>query len=179
MDGWGPRTYGEPCQGCGFSWRAAVPDAVASVAAFPTVLAHDVADAAGDEHGAGLAWSVTAYVAHVSDNLRIWSERIAGVTLGGSSVVTSYDENLLATARAYEAVSGESAMWGLEHSVRDWLEAVAGAPAGLTLTHPERGVLEIDQIVRGNAHDAIHHLWDIRRILAVQPKQRAWGVVDE
>lgn len=169
MDEWGPLNYGEPCRGCGFSWNAPVPDAIASVAAFPAALVDELADASGAEHGAGLAWSVAGYLAHVSDNLRIWAERIAGITLGGSSVVTSYDENLLASARRYDALSSQGAMWGLQRSVRDWTEAVTGAPAGLTITHPERGVLELDQIVRSNAHDAAHHLWDIRRILAAQP----------
>ena len=169
MDEWGPRTYGEPCRECGFSWNAPVPDAVASVAAFPAALADELAYTSGAERGAGLSWSVTAYVAHVSDNLRIWAERIAGITMGGSSAVTSYDENLLAAARGYDALSSQGATWGLKRSVRDWIEAVAGAPADLRMTHPERGVLELDQIVRSNAHDAMHHLWDIRRILAAQP----------
>ncbi len=169
MDEWGPSTYGQPCRACGFSWRDPVAVAVASVAAFPTVLADEVAGACGDERGAELAWSVTAYVAHVSDNLRIWAERIAGVTLGDSSVVTSYDENLLAAARRYDGLSIHGVRWGLERSVRDWIEVVAHAPADLTLVHPERGVLDLDQIVRSNAHDVTHHLWDIRRVLAAQP----------
>jgi hypothetical protein len=30
---------------------------------------------------------------------------------------------------------------------------------------PERGTIDLDGVVRSNAHDAAHHLWDILRAL--------------
>lgn len=40
-----------------------------------------------------------AYVSHVADNLRIWSERLAGARLAGVTGVPGYDQDLLAQAR--------------------------------------------------------------------------------
>lgn len=40
--------------------------------------------------------AATSYVAHVGDNLRIWAERVAGITNGASDVVSTYDEHALA-----------------------------------------------------------------------------------
>jgi hypothetical protein len=77
-----------------------VADAQAIVAGLPAALAVDLRGARGQERIPGLAWSVTAYVAHVGDNLRIWAERLAGITAGAATAVAGYDENELATARA-------------------------------------------------------------------------------
>lgn len=37
---------------------------------------------------------------------------------------------------------------------------------GVVLQHPERGTRTVDAIVRSNAHDGLHHLWDVRRIVS-------------
>lgn len=165
MDGWGARTYGQPCRGCGYSWAISAADARAIVAGVPAALVVDLHGASGDERIPGLAWSVTAYVAHVGDNLRIWAERIAGITAGAATGVAGYDENELATARAYDELRLEGVMWSLGHAVRDWLDAVGAAPPDLEIVHPHRGVLTLTDVVRSNAHDAAHHRHDIGRIL--------------
>lgn len=165
---WGRDTYGDPCRECGFPWSAAPSDVRARVAGLPPRLDEALADAHGDERHPALAWSVTGYVAHVGDNLRIWAERLAGITLGGPTAVSSYDENALARARAYETVSLPGALWTLRRSVRDWLEAIDLAPPDLAMDHPEFGVVRLDDFIRLNAHDALHHEWDIGRSLRAQ-----------
>ena len=105
---------------------------------------------------------------HVTDNLRIWAERLAGLARGGSAVVASYDENRLAEARAYDRLRLPAVQWTLQRSTDDWLEAVTNAPADLVMLHDERGDLDLDEIVRSNAHDAAHHVWDIERSLRLE-----------
>jgi hypothetical protein len=61
---------------------------------------------------------------------------------------------------------GRPLVWSLEHAARDWQEAVALADAaGICLLHPDRDALTVLDVVRGNAHDAQHHGWDISRSL--------------
>jgi hypothetical protein len=175
MNEWGARTYGEPCRECGYSWATPAAGARDLVAGLPATLSRDLATASGHERLDGLAWSVTAYVAHIGDNLRIWAERVAGVALGGPPVVGAYDENQLAAARRYDALDLLGARWALERAVTDWLMAVAMAPEGLVLEHPERGAITVAEVIGGNAHDATQHAWDIHRILAPGPEMR-WGV---
>lgn len=166
MSQWGPDTYGEPCRECGFSWSLDVSDAKAVIAGLPAQLADLLKDASGAERHPGLVWAVTAYVAHIGDNLRIWAERVAGITLGGSMAVASYDENLLATARAYQSLSLAGALWSLERATSDWLHAISMAAPDLAMIHPQRGEVRVGDIVISNTHDAVHHVWDVRRSLA-------------
>ena len=165
MSEWGRRAYGEPCRECDFSWSIDASDAENLVASIPSRLVVSLARASGDERHPTLTWSVTAYVAHIGDNLRIWAERLAGIALGGSNVIVSYDDNKLAVARRYDALGLAGALWTLERSTRDWLEAVRLAPSDLAMVHPERGTITLEDIVRSNSHDAAHHLWDIERSL--------------
>jgi hypothetical protein len=166
MSDWGSRTYGDPCRECGFRWNVDVREAEAGVSGAPTRLRVLLDGASGDERHRDLAWSVSAYVAHIADNLRIWAERVAGITLGGAPLIAIYDENQLAAARGYDAIRLPAAMWSLERAVRDWLEAIDAASADIVMQHPERGAIGLVDVIRSNAHDATHHEWDIARTLS-------------
>jgi hypothetical protein len=108
---------------------------------------------------------VGSYVCHVSDNLRIWAERLAG-SGAGIRVVAPYDENLLAVGRSYADVPLAAALWSLSRARGDWQAAAAEAPRdGVVLVHRERGEMHLEDVARGIAHDAFHHAWDIRRTL--------------
>jgi hypothetical protein len=164
---WGRTVYGDPCRECGFSWSITITDAKCLVAGIPAQLAVTLDGATGDERLSQLAWTVTAYVAHIGDNLRVWAERLAGIARGGLPVVSIYDENLLAEARAYDALSLPAVQWTLQRSTDDWLDAVATAPTDLVMVHPDRGAIDLEAIVLSNAHDAAHHVWDIERSLRI------------
>lgn len=161
MSTWGRSSFGDPCRGCGYSWSIDLADAQALVARVPSRLGDLLVNAGGDERHPALSWSVRAYVAHIGDNLRIWAERIAGAGPGRTIIISTYDENALARARAYDGISPRGAFWTLERSSRDWVEALTSAPPGLVMEHPERGAIQLTDIIRTNAHDAAHHIWDI------------------
>jgi hypothetical protein len=163
---WGRNLYGDPCRECGFDWSITLRDATLLVKSLPGLYEDVVADASGNERHPDLTWSVTAYICHVSDNLRIWAERLAGVASGAPRDVVAYDENALAEARGYEDVYLLAALWSLRRAVIDWQIAVERAADGhVVLVHSERGPQSVVDVVRSNAHDAVHHLWDIRRTL--------------
>jgi hypothetical protein len=164
MSDWGPATYGDPCRQCGFRWTMTQANAVELVIALPPRIATLLDGLDGSQRHPDLEWPVVAYVSHVADNLRIWAERLAGAGLGTPGVVALYDQDLLARARRYERIALTAALWSLDRAVSDWSEAVVLADrAGITLVHPERGVLAVIDVVRSNAHDALHHRWDIER----------------
>ena len=56
-------------------------------------------------------------VAHIGDNLRNWAERLAEIARGGSTAIASYDDNELAVARNYEALSLPGVLWDIERSL--------------------------------------------------------------
>lgn len=166
MSEWGASVYGNPCHQCGFSWTAGVGSAVTVISSLPSGYARLLIGATGNEQHPELDWSVSAYVSHVGDNLRIWAERLAGIAAGASPVVGGYDENELARARGYTGIPLQAAQWSLSRSVAGWQQAVGlSRRTGIVLIHPERGELTLPDVVLANAHDGFHHQWDIDRSL--------------
>ena len=164
MNDWGPSIYGDPCRECGYNWTISLAAGVSLVASLPFAYAGILDGRSGREQHPGLTWSVTGYVLHVADNLRIWAERLMGVLGGSPDLVGNYDESKLADARSYMNIPIQAAMWSLTRSVDDWLRSVEASPdSGVVLVHPERGELTLSDVVLSNAHDALHHQWDIER----------------
>jgi hypothetical protein len=168
MNDWGSTVYGNPCRACGFTWTTSIAEGVSLVTGMPRSLSELLAGRSGSERCPELAWSVSSYVCHIGDNLRIWAERLVGVVEGASPLVGSYDEQALSEARNYATVPLAAALWSLARSADDWLMAVERSrERGVRLVHPERGALDLSDVVVANAHDAHHHQWDIGRILGV------------
>ncbi len=125
-----------------------------------------VSDATGTERLSDLRWNVCGYIAHMTDNTRIWAERLVAVARGADPHVIPYDPDLLAEARHYNEIALLGATWSLRIAVASWLAAVEEAdPAGVVMLHSERGAMELCDVVTSNAHDAFHHRWDLTRIL--------------
>jgi len=161
---WWRSEYGDPCRECGFEWSQTPEDAIAAVAAVPDGLDALLDGRTGDEMAPGTTWSAKAYVFHVADNLRIFAERLEGVFAGAPTTLAAYDENALAAARDYEAMSLQSAMWSVRTATASWIDAARKSlTRPSTYQHAERGELTAAEITRGPAHDALHHLWDVRR----------------
>ena len=132
----------------------------------PDVVEELVANATGREGLSDLGWNASGYVAHMSDNTRIWAERLLAVARGADPHVSPYDPDLLAEARHYNEVALEGAIWSFRIAVLNWLTAVEEAePAGVVMLHSVRGAMELSDVLASNAHDVSHHLWDLTRIL--------------
>lgn len=165
MEAWGAALFGDPCHGCGFTWSRSPSAAIEVVRSIPAEMAVAAREASGVERGDG--WSVAEYVLHVADNLRQWSERVQAARLGGVSDVAGYDPDELAAARSYSAIPLPAAMWSLGISVEAWVDVMVLAVAeGVELNHVTRGLQRACDIARNNAHDAYHHVWDIRQIVS-------------
>jgi hypothetical protein len=161
---WWRSTYGDPCRECGFDWSQTPEEAIAAVEAVPDRLVALLDGHTGAEVAPGTTWSAKAYVFHVADNLRIFAERLEGVFAGAPTTLAAYDENQLAAARDYEAMSVQSALWSVRGAVDAWsVAARESLTRPTTYVHAERGELTPAEITRGPAHDALHHLWDVTR----------------
>lgn len=168
VERWGADLYGDPCGGCGYDWSVTPHGAMRVLSGLPARFRELLDGCTGRERHPDLGWDPTGYVCHVADNLRAWSEGLAaGVRLGTAVPVPGYDPDLLAEARRYHRIDPAAALWGLEQAAASWREAVTAALSrGVVLQHAARGVQRAEDVARNNAHDAFHHLWDIRRILA-------------
>jgi hypothetical protein len=166
VNDWGAATYGQPCRQCAFVWSITLVDAVGLMSEVAADYENLLAEATGSEQHTDASWPVAAYVSHVADNLRIWTERLRGIELGASPLVGEYDQDELARARNYARIPLPAALWSLRLSVAEWLKAVDEASRlGSVMIHPERGELGLADVVTSTTHDAHHHLWDVRRAL--------------
>ena len=175
MSDWGACEYGDPCRECGFAWSIATTDARALVEGAADRCARALVGFDGSQRHPDLAWTAGGYVCHVVDNLRIWAERLAAATAAGRAgavggdarpAIALYDTDLLAEARADEALPIDGALWSLRRAIGDWSTAVAAALAvEFVLHHPERGRISTADVVGTNAHDTWHHEWDMARSL--------------
>jgi hypothetical protein len=161
---WGPNTFGDPCRECGHRWSISADDAQRVVEHAPSEFADLIHGATGGERIAELKWSVTEYVFHVADNLRIWADRVSAAS-GGVPFVSEYDSDQLAVARGYAAASLSEAHASLRGSVSYWTSAISASDERTRVEHPIRGLLTVSDIVGTNSHDTAHHQHDVARIL--------------
>ncbi len=167
MSTWGPATYGDPCRECGFAWDLTAEDAAGVVSGAPAAYRSAVGSGTGRESAPDLLWNVVAYVAHVTDNLRVWGERLASAAGPGEPIpLVSYDSDALASARSYNSLPLSGVLWGLGEAAASWARACESADPSRAFLHPERGRIFIGDIARTNAHDVVHHQFDVRRCLA-------------
>jgi hypothetical protein len=144
VDNWGAALYGDPCHECGFTWATDLMETVVFMRGLPDSVDQLVSGATGAERLPDLRWNVSAYVAHMSDNTRIWAERVLAVARGADPHVVPYDPDLLAEARHYNNVALEGARWSFRVAVESWLTAVQEAnPAGVVMLHSERGAMDL------------------------------------
>ena len=163
MDLWGASLYGDPCRECGFDWSLTPDRTVELIADVPAAFHRASTGLDGSRRLDG--WSVAEYTSHVADNLRQWAERLQAARLAGQAAVVGYDPDQLAQVRGYAAIPLEVALWSLRISVTTWVDVMsASLEENVVLQHSTRGQQRAQDVARNNAHDASHHLWDIRRI---------------
>ena len=78
----GIRLYGDPCRECGFTWSMSQADAEGVLAEIPGRMRTALAGSDGTARHPDLTWTAAAYICHVGDNLRIYTERMAGAAAG-------------------------------------------------------------------------------------------------
>jgi hypothetical protein len=159
--------YGDPCRECGFEWSAEPAICVAIVDDAPARFTSILAGRDGREAHPNLRWNATAYVVHVADVLRIWSDRIAAVVLGAADPVVPYDEDSLGDVRGYASLPLPGALWSLGRAVGDWQAAEELAESAVVrLAHPDQGSLLLDDVRRIMAHEIEHHVADLILIVS-------------
>lgn len=168
--GWSPRAG--RCPECGFDWSEKDYDAligrcVTEAAEFGTVLAR-VDPSEPVEPG---LWSANRYVWHTVDLLRFGAERLWTISADPSFGVPLWDENVMADVRFYDSLSPLVGLIALVDAVRTWRDAATEAPRDAWTSHAEAGRLWALDIVRRNAHEVCHHLWDVQRSLVWTGRQ--------
>jgi hypothetical protein len=167
MELWGAALYGDPCLTCGYDWSLTPRQAVRAVGEAPGRFAAALVTAPRPLTHPDLGWSTAAYLRHVADNLEAWAYRLDAARLDGRAAAAGYDPDDLAEVRDYAHATVGASLAGLRRVVPGWTDAVEAAlEADVVLDHATRGPQRAQDVARNNAHDVLHHLHDVRRIVA-------------
>jgi hypothetical protein len=153
------------CPECGYSWTQPVDEAVAVVADLPAAIER-VADLGAPAvrlaPSPGM-WSRGAYLWHLVDVMSIGTERLWTIADDPGTGLRCWDENALAEVREYERQSPVVGLRALRAAVDRWVDAARVADPEAVSTHDGGGAMTAADVIRRNAHEAVHHLLDISR----------------
>lgn len=159
----GPDASEVRCLECGFAWQLAGPEAVQVIGEAPKRYASNLADWDDRRAVPEGTWSPVAYVWHVVDVLRGWSERFRAIAEDPETQLAPWDPDRLAAARGYGDLPLAGALWSLERATDDVRSAVGDLDHRTGFTHPEWGRGDVEDALRWLAHEVTHHEVDIAR----------------
>ncbi|MEP6973356.1 MAG: hypothetical protein ABI869_04325 [Actinomycetota bacterium] len=140
-------------------------DAIRLVEAAPDRLATMMSGGVGLRSDDLKHWSETGYLWHLVDVIRPGTERLWILTLDPPSGIPGWNEEALAEARRYEALSPIVGLRALDRAIHESVRAAREAPPSAEATHPVFGRLSTRQAIVRNAHEIQHHGRDIERVM--------------
>jgi hypothetical protein len=151
------------CAQCSFDWSIGREAAIDLIARSGGRLEEALVQA--DVHApiAPDLWSPNQYLWHLVDVLRLGAERLWTLAVDRDAGVPAWDENELAAARHYDALSTVVGLRMYGDAVATWVSAARSAPPDAQTPHPLFGSVTTMDVVRSNAHEVVHHVLDIDR----------------
>ena len=163
------------CRRCGFDWsvdwNTSWREALDIIGASPTRVASllDGRDAMAVAADGG--WNAAAYVWHLSDLARSWSERWVQLQSDPGSLLIGWDPDELAWVRNYTALPTAPALWALATSTTAFVALTELLPAETTFLHGDWGPGTVGEVIGWLAHEHLHHLRDIDERAANPPSE--------
>jgi hypothetical protein len=149
------------CVVCGFEWTGASADALTAIEAAPALYAVllDGRDgmASADDGG----WNATAYVWHLTDLARSWSERWVQLRSEPGSLLAGWDPDELAAARNYRKLPTVAALWALDRDTAAFVELSRSLAHDTEFRHGDWGIGTVGDGLRWLAHEFTHRQLDV------------------
>lgn len=165
----------DACAECGFAWDTPTAEGLRTIERLPQAVRDTIA-AGGQalfEPPSPKVWSPNEYIWHLADIFRLAAEWLHDMCVLDRPTHYALDMDALADVRGYSRLSLQTGFWSLEQSC-----SLFRAQAAVTL--PDRTCYYHDwqdvtaaQVVAFLTHEAVHHLFDLRRILASQEANHA------
>lgn len=156
-DGGGP----ERCDGCGFDWACPSADAVAAIEVAPARYAALLDGRDGMAPAGDGGWNATAYLWHLADLARSWSERWVQLRADPGSLLAGWDPDELAAARNYRNLPTGPALWALEQATETFVGLSRELDHATTFRHGDWGDGTVADGLRWLAHEFTHHQLDV------------------
>jgi hypothetical protein len=154
---------GADCAECGFDWTTDGEPALAHLRRAPGRFDELLGNRDATRQPDPQVWSPSAYVWHIGDVVRAWSERLHSLGIDPSAPWAGFDPNEIARARNYPALPPRTGPWALARAV-DALElALEALDMDTAFVHPEWGHGTVTDALRWVAHEVVHHELDVQR----------------
>ncbi|MEZ0580069.1 DinB family protein [Nocardioides sp. MH1] len=121
------------------------------------------------ERPAPATWSPTEYAAHVRDVHRMFLGRVDLMLTEDDPVFANWDQDETALAERYDLQLPADVASGLAIAageVAAAYDAVAGRDWERAGTRSNGSEFTVESLGRYHLHDVVHHLWDVRWVLA-------------
>src|SRR5450755_3687648 len=151
------------CAECGFDWAIEPDEAIGIIEVLPARLTALFEQGSFGPPPTAGRWSARGHLWHLVDVLRIGTERLLTVRYDPEAGITCWDEKALAETRQYERLSPVAGLHALRSAAAGWTLEARSTPEAAVTVHPEFGELAAADLIRRNAHEAVHHQLDIRR----------------
>ena len=149
------------CDVCGFEWAVDPDAAVDAIEAAPERYAALLENRDGMVVADGGGWNASAYLWHLVDLARSWSERWVQLHADPGSLLAGWDPDELAAARNYLNLPTVPALWALDHATLTFVELSRQLDHATTFQHGDWGTGTVADGLRWLAHEYTHHQLDV------------------
>ena len=149
------------CNACGFVWATDSTEAVDAIEAAPERYAALLEDHDGMVSAEDGGWNATAYVWHLVDLARSWSERWVQLDHDPGSLLAGWDPDELATARNYRNLQTVPALWALNEATATFVQLSRRLDHNTRFQHGDWGPGTVGDGLRWLAHEYTHHQLDV------------------
>jgi len=158
------------CPSCSFPWDLPFAAAVDLVSTSPGRIERTLSGRDATVRPVDGTWNAGAYVWHLADLARCWSERWVQVAHEPGSPLVGFDPDDLAAARNYPELPVAPGLWAVRHAVDTLVELTAAVAPEAHFQHGDWGTGTIADGMRWLAHEFHHHEQDMDA-RAVQPQR--------
>lgn len=156
------------CPTCGWNWSLAPDEALAAIAGAPDRYVSLLEGRDGMAEAADGGWNATAYVWHLTDLARSWTERWVQVRAMPGSLLVGWDPDEMAEARNYRALPTAAAEWAVRDAVSSFVSQCQQIDFHATFEHGDWGAGSVADGLRWLGHEFVHHELDVEE-RAVRP----------
>src|SRR5437764_4906459 len=155
----------DQCAECGFAWDTTILDGLRIIERLPQDI-RELAETREDalfERPAPQVWSPNEYIWHLAEIFRVSAEWMHDIRTQDHPTHYAVDTDALAALRGYNRLPLQTGLWSLEQSSRLFIaEAAVTQPTRTCYYHDWQDVTAA-QVVAFLTHEAVHHLFDLRR----------------
>ena len=157
----GGGTTSQMCGDCGFEWTMKSTAAVDAMSAAPARYSALLEGRDGMTVPEDGTWNATAYLWHLTDLARSWSERWVQLRTAPGSLLAGWDPDVLAAARNYRNLPTVPALWALEDATATFVNLSRQLDHATPFEHGDWGAGTVGDGLRWLAHEYTHHQLDV------------------